>query len=152
MDLRVNVESIFRNENANVACLHFNHMLRQLRHITRPRYACNITSASRGTRVSRSRARSKYELSSLLVNYCLILKVSKWRIRSINHLATQIHVNSVTNFSSYFTDKTQCLHYNDQSVDAVVGNDGCLFYETYETTRTVWAERGLEQVALTTEV
>ena len=71
---------------------------------------------------------------------------------NINHLATQIHVNSVTNFSSYFTDKTQCLHYNDQSVAAVVGNNGCLFYETYETTRTVWTERRLEQVTLTTEV
>ena len=68
MDLRVNVESIFRNENANVACLHFSHMLSQLRHIARPRYACNITSASRGTCVSRLSARSKYELSSLLVN------------------------------------------------------------------------------------
>jgi len=62
---------------------------------------------------------------------------------NINHLAAQIHVNSVTNFSSYFTEKTKCLHYNDQSVDAAVGNNGCLFYETYETTSTftVCAER-----------
>jgi len=59
---------------------------------------------------------------------------------NIKHLATQIHVNSVTNFSSYFTEKTQYLHYNDQSVEAVVGNNGCLFYETYETTCTVCAE------------
>ena len=83
MDLRVNVESIFRNENANVACLHFNHMLRQLRHTARPRYACNITFGSRGTCVSRLRAPSKYELSSLLVNYCLILEVPSWWILTI---------------------------------------------------------------------
>jgi hypothetical protein len=57
---------------------------------------------------------------------------------NFNHLATQIHVNSVANFSSYFTEKTHCLHYDDQLVDAVVGNNGSLFYET---TCTVWAER-----------
>ena len=50
---------------------------------------------------------------------------------NVNHLATQVHVNSVINFSSYFPEKTQCLHYNDQSVDAVVG-----ITAVYSTKRT----------------
>jgi len=67
MDL--NVDRTFRNENANVVCLHFNHMLQQLGH----RYAYNITIRRRSIRITLLRAQGEYKLSSMSANCYLTI-------------------------------------------------------------------------------
>jgi hypothetical protein len=64
MDLRINVDYTFTDENANVVCLHFNHMPRQLRHITRLHHASNITLRSSNIRIALPRNRVHFRQST----------------------------------------------------------------------------------------